>query len=65
LLQGISDCNKKQFSDVYVLALEGTHDATHLGKSSFYKKLNKNVILQKPRMLIEGRDLKPYIVWRH
>ena len=45
-----------------VLAHEGTHDATHLRKSSFYKKLMKNIKLQEPRMLIEERDLKPYIV---
>ena len=47
---------------VYVFASGGTYDTTHLRIYIFYKKLMENAIVQKFRMLIEGRDVKPYIV---
>ena len=50
----------KKFINVCILAPKGTHDATHLKISPFYKKSMEKTILQEPRMLIEGRDLKPY-----
>ena len=61
LLQGI--CNQDRiFLNVCMLALGGMHDATHLRKSFFYKKLMDSEILQDLRILIEARQMKPYIV---
>lgn len=43
---------------VYVFAFGGTYDTTHLRIYYFYKKFMENAIVQKFRMLIEGRDVE-------
>jgi hypothetical protein len=48
--------------DVCVLALEGTHDATHMRSSEFFKKLIRRQILQEPSINIEGETIKPSII---
>ena len=61
MLQEICDSNKKKL-DVCVLAPGGTHDATHMWSSEFFKKLMRRRILQKPSINIEGESIKPYII---
>ena len=61
LLQGICDSNRN-FLDVCVLAPGGTHDATHMRSSGFFKQLMRRRILQEPSINIKGETIKPYII---
>jgi hypothetical protein len=60
-LQGICD-GDRNFWNIYIVAPGGTHDATHLRQSTFYKSLVRKEILQEHILRIEGEELKPYIV---
>lgn len=61
MFQEICD-HHKFFLDLCVLAHGGSHNALHLKKSYFHKILLENAKLQEPILLIEGRDLKLYVV---
>jgi hypothetical protein len=50
-----------EFLDVCVFAPGGTHDATHMRSSEFFKKLMRRRLLQESNINIEGKTIKPYI----
>ena len=60
-MQGICD-GDRNFWNICIAAAGGTHDATHLWQSIFYKSLVAKEILQEHVLEIEGEEVKPYIV---
>ena len=58
LLQGTCD-NNRIFLDVCVLVHGGTHDATHMRSSKFFKKPMRRQILQEHNINIKGETTKP------
>ena len=61
LLQGVCD-HRKRYLGVCCNMLGGTHDATHLRKSSLWCKLKIGELMNRPICQVEEREVTPYLL---
>ena len=61
LLQGVYD-HRKRFLDVCCNMHGGTHDATHVRKSSLWSKLKTGETMSTPICQMEGKEVTPYLL---
>ncbi|MCO5563220.1 hypothetical protein L7F22_016857 [Adiantum nelumboides] len=61
LLQGIVDSNKL-FWSVVCKAAGGVHDSTHFKDSSIYSSMKRGEALDRPRIVLQGEVIRPYLL---